>query len=214
MPVFEAVINSIESIEDRSLIEQQSLSNYYIRLEIERVEQLDFGPKPGARPEGEITGFRIIDNGVGFTDENWESFRTLDSLHKLEKGCKGIGRLMWLKAFKNATVNSTYQENGETKRRSFTFDAMNEVSECAVDCLESTENSTVVRLERFEKRFASATNKTSEKIASGLLEHCLWYFIRAEGVPKITVYDDANHIDLFELLTTICILPHRAKRLK
>ena len=199
MPVFEAVINSIESIEDRSLIEQQSLSNYYIRLEIERVEQLDFGPKPGARPEGEITGFRIIDNGVGFTDENWESFKTLDSLHKLKKGCKGIGRLMWLKAFKNVTVNSTYQENGENKRRSFTFDATNEVSECAVDCLESAENSTVVRLERFEKDFASATNKTSEKIASGLLEHCLWYFIRAEGVPKITVYDDANHIDLFEL---------------
>ena len=115
MPLFEAVINSIESIEDRSLIEQQSLSNYYIRLEIERVEQLDFGIKPGARPESEITGFRIIDNGVGFTDENWESFRTLDSSHKLEKGCKGIGRLMWLKAFNNVTVYSTYQENGEKK---------------------------------------------------------------------------------------------------
>ena len=84
MPVFEAVINSIESIEDRSLIEQQSLSNYYIRLEIERVEQLDSGPKPGARPEGEITGFRIIDNEVGFTDENWESFKTLDSFYKLK----------------------------------------------------------------------------------------------------------------------------------
>ena len=58
---------------------------------------------------------------------------------------------------------------------------------------------TVVKLRGFKPRFASATHKTSEKIASGLLEHCLWYFIRAEGVPRITVSDGEGAIDLFEL---------------
>ena len=199
MPVYEAVINSIESIEDRSDIEQKPLSHYYIELEIDRVEQLDFYPKPGPLPEGEIRAFRITDNGVGFTDKNWQSFRTLDSLHKVEKGCRGIGRLMWLKAFNNVVVHSNYEENGGTRLRSFTFDVLKEVSESGVDSLENAEIATVVNLEGFKNQFASATHKTLDKIASGLLEHCLWYFIRAEGVPKITVRDEHNSVDLFEI---------------
>ena len=199
MPVYEAVINSIEAIEDRRQTEHTALSDYYIKLEIDRLEQLDIDPKPGPRPEGEIRGFRIADNGVGFTEKNWESFRTLDSLHKVGKGCRGIGRLMWLKAFDNVTVWSNYQENGEIKRRNFTFSVLNEVSESKVDSLESAEILTAVKLGGFKQRFASATYKTLEKIASGLLEHCLWYFIRPEGVPHIIVSDDSSSIDLFEL---------------
>ena len=199
MPVYEAVINSIEAIEDRSLIEQIPLSRYYIKLEIKRAEQLDLEPKRGPRPEGDIIGFQVTDNGVGFNDNNWESFKTLDSSHKAEKGCRGIGRLMWLKAFNNVLVDSTYEENGEKKRRKFGFDVLNEVSESAATSRGSGEFFTVVELEGFKNQFATATHKTPEKIASGLLEHCLWYFIREEGVPQITVCDDAGSIDLFEL---------------
>lgn len=199
MPVYEAVVNSIEAIEDRSQIEQNPLSHYSIELEINREAQLDLGPRPGPRPEADIIGFRVTDNGLGFNDKNWESFKTLDSLHKAERGCRGIGRLMWLKAFNNVLVDSTYEENGEKRRRKFGFDIQNEVSESSATSSESGEISTVVELEGFKKQFAAATHKTSEKIASGLLEHCLWYFIREEGVPHITVFDDAGRIDLFEL---------------
>ena len=199
MPAYEAVINSIEAIEERSKTDQTALSDYCVKLDIDRLEHLDIDPKPGPRPEGEIRGFRIADNGVGFTDKNWESFRTLDSLHKLEKGCRGIGRLMWLKAFDNVSVRSTYQENGAIKRRNFTFSVLNEVSQPQVDPLDDTEILTVVELRGFKQPFASATHKTLEKIASGLLEHCLWYFIRPEGVPKIIVSDDLSSIDLFDL---------------
>ena len=193
MPVYEAVINSIQAIEDRSQSEQNPLHDYYIRLEIERSEQLDLEPKRGPRPEGEIVRFRVTDNGVGFNDENWESFRTLDSLHKVDKGCRGIGRLMWLKAFDKVLVDSTYDENGQTKRRKFGFDIPNEVSESEAVSPGSGKILTVVELEGFRRQFAAATHKTSDKIASGLLEHCLWYFIRAEGVPKITVCDGAGY---------------------
>lgn len=199
MPVYEAVVNSIEAIEDRSQIEQNRLSHYSIELEIIRAEQLDLEPKPGPRPEGDILGFRVTDNGVGFNDSNWESFKTLDSLHKAEKGCRGIGRLMWLKAFNNVLVDSTYEDNGEKRRRKFGFNIQNEVLESPATSSESGEIVTVVGLEGFKKQFAAATHKTSEKIAYGLLEHCLWYFIREEGVPQITVFDDSGRIDLFEL---------------
>ena len=199
MPAYEAVINSIEAIEDRSEAEERPLSQYYITLMVDRVEQLDFDPKPGPNPEGEIRGFRIIDNGVGFTDANWKSFGTLDSLHKVQKGCRGIGRLMWLKAFRNVIVDSSYEENGYTRRRRFIFDALNEVSGSDPVSLESPEISTTVKLEGFKQQFSTATHKTLEKIASGLLEHCLWYFIREKGAPRITVLDGTSNINLDEL---------------
>ena len=199
MPVYEAVINSIEAIEERSQADGKALSDYSIRLDIDRTAQLDLEPRRGPRPEGDIEGFRITDDGVGFNDRNWESFRTLDSLHKVEKGCRGIGRLMWLKAFNNAKIRSIYEDNGEIRRRDFAFDMTNEVSEATVGSEAMDGIRTVVELQGFNPRFASATHKTSEKIASGLLEHCLWYFIRAEGVPRITVSDGEDAIDLFEL---------------
>ena len=195
MPVYEAVINSIEAIEERRQVEGKALSDYSISLDIDRAAQLDLAPKRGPRPEGDIERFRITDDGVGFNDRNWESFSTLDSLHKVEKGCRGIGRLMWLKAFNNVEVRSIYQDNGEVKRRNFAFDMTNEVSEAPIGSEAVDGIRTVVELQGFNPRFASATHKTSEKIASGLLEHCLWYFIRAEGVPRITVSDGESAID-------------------
>ena len=199
VPVYEAVINSIEAIEERSKNEQTLLSQYYIILKIERVEQLQLNLKPGPRPEGEIKGFSVTDNGVGFNDKNWESFRTLDSLHKEEKGCRGIGRLMWLKAFDNVIVNSNYEKNNEILTRRFSFDISNEVSELEIVTPGSAHISTIVQLQGFNKRYASETNKTLDKIAAGLLEHCLWYFIRAESVPKITVNDGPKSTDLADL---------------
>ncbi|MDE0311676.1 MAG: hypothetical protein OXI52_05375 [Caldilineaceae bacterium] len=199
MPVYEAVINSIEAIEERRQAKGKALSDYSIRLDIDRAAQLDLEPRRGARPEGDIEGFSITDDGVGFNDKNWESFRTLDSLHKAEKGCRGIGRLMWLKAFDNVEIRSTYEENGEVRHRYFTFNITNEVSEAAVGPEAMHGIQTVVKLRGFKSRYASTTHKTSEKIASGLLEHCLWYFIREEGVPRITLSDGKDEIDLFEL---------------
>ena len=199
MPVYEAVINSIEAIEERSQAEGRALSHYSIRLDIDRAAQLALEPRRGPRPEGDIEGFRITDDGVGFNDKNLESFRTLDSLQKVEKGCRGIGRLMWLKAFNNVEIRSTYEEGGEIKRRNFMFNTTNEVSEATAGSESVDEIRTVVELQGFQPRFASATHKTSEKIASGLLEHCLWYFIRTEGVPCITVSDEEGAIDLSEL---------------
>ncbi|MCY4459401.1 MAG: hypothetical protein OXC26_03215 [Albidovulum sp.] len=199
MTVYEAVINSIEAIEERSLAEGKALSDYSIRLDIDRAAQLDLEPKRGPRPEGDIEGFSITDDGVGFNNKNWESFRTLDSLHKVEKGCRGIGRLMWLKVFDNVEILSSYEENGEVRRRDFSFDITNEVSEATVGPEAMHGIQTVVKLRGFKQRYASATHKTSEKIASGLLEHCLWYFFREEGVPRITLSDGNGEIDLFEL---------------
>ena len=70
---------------------------------------------------GPVSGFTVQDNGVGFTLANLTSFETTDSGWKRTRGGKGIGRLLWLKAFSRAEVDSTYQEQSEWRRRQFTF---------------------------------------------------------------------------------------------
>lgn len=101
MPVFEAVVNSIHSIE-----ETKNPLNGKIVLRINRTTQgsLDLD----AKSQSPIIGFTIIDNGCGFDEANFKSFETLDSDHKIDKGCRGVGRLMWLKVFGLVEVESHF----------------------------------------------------------------------------------------------------------
>ena len=57
----------------------------------------------------------IIDNGVGFTDENFSRFKTL--LKRRDEFHKGLGRLVYLNYFDRVEVTSTWGSS----RRSFVF---------------------------------------------------------------------------------------------
>ncbi len=57
----------------------------------------------------------IADNGSGFTDENFERFKTL--LKRRDEFHKGLGRLVYLNYFGRVEVNSIWGTN----RRTFTF---------------------------------------------------------------------------------------------
>jgi len=57
----------------------------------------------------------IADNGDGFTDENFDRFKTL--LKPRDKFHKGIGRLVFLNYFKRVDVSSAWNK----KQRNFTF---------------------------------------------------------------------------------------------
>ena len=105
MPLFEAVSNSIHAIEEAGRAPDESR----IRIEIKRSAprlSLDPDAKLG---QGDIDGFTVTDNGIGFNDVNFKSFRTLDSEHKVDKGGRGVGRLLWLKAFETVSVESVFQ---------------------------------------------------------------------------------------------------------
>ncbi len=125
MPLFEAVVNSIHAIEEAAL----PMAKGRITVTVLRGTQQslafndDIGTDNGPTKEP-ILGFRIADNGIGFNDGNMASFRTLDSEHKVTKGGRGVGRLLWLKAFKRVSVDSVFAESkGKRKRRTFTFTA-------------------------------------------------------------------------------------------
>lgn len=56
--------------------------------------------------DAKITGFVVRDNGEGFTEKNVNSFTKLWSDAKKDLGCKGYGRITWLKVFEKVQVLS------------------------------------------------------------------------------------------------------------
>jgi hypothetical protein len=198
LPLFEAVANAIHAIEDAKISPEEG----HIHVQIVRDGQMridfDAGRKrPGPEAKGNIIGFTITDNGIGFTDENMESFLTLDSEHKADRGGRGVGRLMWLKAFDRACIQSVYEsEQGILTKRTFNFNARQGVSDPLVEDASNENRQTVIRLEGFLKRYREASPKTAVVIARSLFEHNLWYFIREGGAPKIQVTDEGEVISL------------------
>ena len=197
MPVFESVVNSIQAIED--------LGNNItgkIKVEILRSRQGTFSDidkkKKGPDPHKEITGFIIEDNGIGFNDENIKSFQEFDSMLKANRGCRGIGRLMWLKAFAGAKITSVFKGlDGHSYQRTFEFTekGMTEPEEKVV----SEKTGSKIELYAFKPQYQKAVVKTHDAIAKAMLSHCSWYFLRPGGCPDIEIIDDGEKITLQNL---------------
>ena len=192
MPVFEAVVNSLHSIEEKG-----NISNGNITLTIKREPQEKLALAGGASQP--ILGFLISDNGCGFNDENFRSFQTLDSDHKIDKGCRGVGRLLWLKAFDKVSASSVFLDNGQFKSRTFKFNDVKGVHSDEVCASSVNETRTEISLDGFDKSYRKAVANETITIANELLEHCLWYFVREGGVPRICVTDGREKFDLFQL---------------
>ena len=149
-PLFEAVINSIHSIDER--VESQrdfTIDDAKIRIEILRSGQTSI-----TNEKSDIIGFKITDNGIGFNESNYESFQTLDSEYKMSKGCRGIGRLLWLKAFQYVSVDSIFEDNNKIYRRTFLFDAKNDIESPNITQIDSSANiQTAVILHDLKKEY-------------------------------------------------------------
>jgi len=146
----------------------------------------------------EIIDFEITDDGAGFTDENFSSFETLDSEFKHALGGRGVGRLLWLKAFDHVVIDSVYvpEPEGAPMRRRFPFSEKLGTSQVEISPAPDAELQTIVSLKSFARDYREAAPKGVSAIAQDLLEHCLSYFLRRGGAPAITIYDDNERISL------------------
>lgn len=198
LPLYEAVANAIHAIEDAGMTPEKGR----ITVQVIRDGQGALGfvkgdRRPGHEAKGGITGFKITDNGIGFNDPNMDSFLTLDSEYKAARGGRGVGRLLWLKAFDQAVVESVYDAIPKgRKKRAFTFDARQGVSDPTVTELKDALRQTTIHLTGFARRYRDASPKTAPVIARNLFEHCLWYFVRRGGAPTIEIVDDGETISL------------------
>ena len=196
MPLFEAVVNSIHAIEDA-----HPCPDGTIVIKILRASQMSILDNDHVGDIGDllpIDGFRITDNGIGFNEENMKSFRTLDSLRKAVIGGRGVGRLLWLKAFKKVLIESTFNDESGSIRRLFEFNDKGICNE-QDDQKERTGRLTKVHLDGFKAKYSKGTPKSIDSIADALLEHCLWYFVREEGAPSITICDGSEDVSLNDM---------------
>ena len=114
-PVFEAVSNSIDAIDDRKKIVDIGRGEIIVKIIREGSVSLTFDDDTddieNKRKWPEIKDFIIQDNGIGFTKGNFKSFNESDSEWKLSRGGKGIGRFT---GFKHLTK---WKLKAYTKRR-------------------------------------------------------------------------------------------------
>ena len=120
-PVIEAVCNSIDAIGTERT---DGVIDIIVKRTGQRSLNLD-----NTNTLSDIVSIDIIDNGIGFTEENKDSFDTYRSGFKMSKGGKGFGRFMYLKYFNNVSIESVFCEDGKYKQRSFTFGHADEIIE-------------------------------------------------------------------------------------
>lgn len=191
-PIIEAVCNSIDAIDSERT---DGTIEIIVKRSGQRSLTLD-----SSHTLSNIISIDIIDNGIGFTEENKDSFDTYRSSLKMSKGGKGFGRFMYLKYFNHVSIESIFYEDGRYKQRSFTFGHADEIieNEQIVD-IESNLNihtGTILHLSSIK---SFDLDKGLEVIARKLVERLLVFFVTGgKNTPKITIKeeDDSNVIVL------------------
>lgn len=187
-PLFETVINSIQSLEDSDVEEKKIVID---ALRPEHVQLRTDGQGKMIEEPTHFEAFVVTDNGNGFNTENYTSFLEAYSQLKVRKGCKGIGRFLWLKAFDKVAIKSTYFEDGRWHLRSFDFalTGVNPEQNDSILELDDSVQQTIVRLDGFKNPYRDSVAYSLESLAKKIIEHCLPYFITGK-CPQIILKDN------------------------
>ena len=197
MPLFETIVNSIYAIEERQ--QNDDKVNGYINIEIIREPQMRVQTEGIDSSINDITGFVVTDNGIGFDENNMKSFLQSDSTYRAEKGGKGVGRFAWLKAFKEADIESSFIDAGEWVRRKFCFTLeQNEINDSLEDIDPLTDNKTIVALKECLAPYKKNLPKKGEVIATKIMQHCFIYLMSAK-CPVIKVADEDQTYNINEM---------------
>ncbi|MDZ4852863.1 MAG: ATP-binding protein [Pirellulaceae bacterium] len=194
LPLFEAIMNSLHAIDEAKVVD----GRIEIRIERDKSQKSFVEDDPSIYP---ISGFAIIDNGIGFTDHHFRSFCKSDTTEKFSHGGKGVGRFLWLKAFKNADVKSVFKHNGLTKQRQFHF-ALSDTGVWPLnppaEASDSDVVETQVRLSGFLPDYQKHCPKRSDIIANRIVEHFLELFILRKCPRSMVLVDplEETRVDL------------------
>lgn len=181
LPLYESIVNSIISLDKVDREEK------YVEVIIERNAETQT-PNLFGRNVGTIKDITIIDNGQGFTEANFESFKSPYGQMNKKYGCKGIGRFTILAMFEKMEITSIYEEDGKCIKRTFEFDADNEITNEEKDVLEEKRpaQTKVILRNCNNPELISGTAKNTEEIAKGIMEHCFIYYL-CGTLPTINV---------------------------
>ena len=193
-PLFEAVMNSIHAVEDR--FGKDNLSKGEVTIELHRTES------------GEMEGFTISDNGIGFNESNLESFRRMDSRAKEKIGGKGVGRLVWLKVLDEVRIQSVYDDGSIGRSISFDFKVSNPTDNLTLAPADQSTPGSIIQLTPYKRDYALHIPKKASTITNRLLAHFISYFINISH-PKIS---ETYHNRFGDVDGLLVLFPHRNVR--
>ncbi|HTK21838.1 MAG TPA: ATP-binding protein [Mucilaginibacter sp.] len=191
LPLFEAISNSIHAISE--LVKIGISAEGRIIVNILRNGDPEVLKEMTDNDSSPVHSFEIIDNGIGFNDENMSYFIESDTDHKIEIGGKGVGRFVCLKAFKKVIIDSNYEEDDRLKSRKFEYRSSKEGFHNFIEDSpgEFAERRTKIILSEYRLDYQKNVPYTLIEIARQLVNHFLLYFIQSTG-PEIIIRNQNN----------------------
>jgi hypothetical protein len=184
LPIFEAVSNAMHGIE--ALFKDDPSGSGRIHIHF-------IGSNDPAKFKVSIT-----DNGIGLNDENYKSFKTPFSGHKLKQHGRGFGRFIAFKVFAHITYSSAYDFFDQRGTRSFRFDVTDK-KELRFLNREPEFEHTGVRVEYSQPLSPwhdLIRTLESVEVADAIGSHFLPYFLY-RWLPSITIqFDEAPPEDI------------------
>lgn len=189
-PIIEGIVNAIDSINERKKIDS-SFSWWEINVKINKI--------PSLLSDWEnttIESVEIIDNGIWFIDDNFESFNELHSSRKIDIWGKWFWRITYLKYFKSIKIDSIYKNNKDFRNKTFEF-GNKWIFWISDDEYLLWENryETKISLKSPNENFINSLNTKSLTLARKISEHLLWFLIDEENCPKIKISILSKWID-------------------
>lgn len=195
MPLFEAISNSIDAIEEH----KDGFPKHSIRIRLVATHDL---AHQGGDEVFVLDGFDISDDGVSFDDGNLASFQEAHTLSKVKVGSKGVGRFTFLKVFSNVHIRSVFQRHGETLLREFDFSIADELKGADKVTPVKEIRGTALSLRGMEGKFKGGWPHDPAIIAERILAHFLIRFA-ARSCPPMTLESPGHApIDLHKLFET------------
>lgn len=185
LPLFEAIVNSIHSIQ------RLKINNGFINILFHRDNSQGslFEDYININP---IKDFVIEDNGEGFNETNYKSFKSANSILKLDIGGQGVGRFVWLKAFKNVHIESAFKQECDYFTRIFDFQLVDGgIRNSSLKPITNKIRCTKVKLENFFPEYSMVSPRKIEELSERILSHILSYLLD-ENCPIITLSDLDN----------------------
>ncbi len=190
LPLMEAIVNSIHATKFADI--DNGLIDIIIKRE---ANTLDLKTEGEVNSEP-IAGFIVRDNGVGFNQENYDSFNRANSTYKLKYGAKGVGRFIWLKAFDNIRIESVFRSEIGNKKRSFDFNLSDEgIENHNLTSVNGSPKQTQIEFKNFKKKYKDACPRELSELANRILDHCLVYLV-LENCPTIRLIDEKNNSEV------------------
>lgn len=204
MPLFEAISNAIDAIEEH----RDGFSGHSICIRLISTHDL---AHQGGDEALVLDGFDISDDGVGFDDGNLASFQEAHTLSKVKVGGKGVGRFTFLKVFSTVHIRSVFQRQGETLLREFDFSIADELKGADKVTPVKETRGTALSMRGMEGKFKGGWPHDPAIIAERILAHFLIRFA-ARSCPPMTLESPGHApIDLHKLFETT-VLTHIEER--